>query len=299
MPAFDRRSGMAPESAGGRSGGPAPAASNRPAASRVGELDLLVGRPIGHQMHLLALAVAGAADLAAFYTVISTILPDFSIAVWCVVLGVSAMAVMLSHFAGTAFRDGYEGHLPAGRLLGSIALLAWLGLGLGATYVRWVAGRDESLSGIDPALAAPTSLMLLALYLATGTVATVGAYITHNRMLSVGFLGDSAQYRDPAAADTTLKALAKAITDNDYRVELIGTTATSGSEKGRLALSTQRAEAVRQSLQQHGVPAGSFASVRGVGTKWPSHVDDVGPDGTLLPGPAARNRSVVIRVDCR
>jgi OmpA-OmpF porin, OOP family len=116
---------------------------------------------------------------------------------------------------------------------------------------------------------------------------------------TVGFVPDRAVYRDPAGARRTLQGIATQIVEGDLAVSLIGTTATSGSEAGRIALSRQRADQVRVTLVELGVPPARIVEVRGVGTHWRTHVPDLAPDGrTLLPGPAAANRSVVIRAGC-
>lgn len=111
---------------------------------------------------------------------------------------------------------------------------------------------------------------------------------------SVGFTPDTANLRDPAAARQTLADLAKVLTGGRQRVELIGTTAGRGDG---LALSGDRAAAVKRELVALGVP-GDRITTRGVGNTWPDREPDVAPDGTLLPGPAARNRSVVVQLSC-
>ncbi|MFG3557839.1 OmpA family protein [Micromonospora sp. NPDC047557] len=114
---------------------------------------------------------------------------------------------------------------------------------------------------------------------------------------TVGFLPDSDEFRDPAAARATLAELGKLLRSGNSSVELIGTTSSSGTEKGRLALSRARARAVKAVLEEFGVPGGRITS-RGVGDKWPGRVPDRAPNGDLSPGPAARNRSVVVRISC-
>jgi OOP family OmpA-OmpF porin len=116
----------------------------------------------------------------------------------------------------------------------------------------------------------------------------------------VGFQPDKAEYRDPAAARRTLDGIARQINDGDLSIELIGTTATAGTRAQLKALSTRRAETVRATLvDELRVPRSHIVKVHGVGADWPGRVPDLAADGhTLLPGPAARNRSVIIRVRC-
>ncbi|MDR6598427.1 OmpA family protein [Saccharothrix longispora] len=114
---------------------------------------------------------------------------------------------------------------------------------------------------------------------------------------NVSFLPDSAEFKDRPAARRTLEQLAGVVRDERQRVELVGRTASSGPEAGRISLSAQRADAVKGVLEELGVEAGRITT-RGVGTNWPTHVPDIGPGGVLLPGPAAQNRKVVVKLTC-
>lgn len=113
----------------------------------------------------------------------------------------------------------------------------------------------------------------------------------------VGFLPNKAVFVDPAAAQSTLAAMAPDMIRLHQRITLIGTTATDGTPAGRRRLSLQRAEAVKKVLVNLGVPADRIETL-GVGTDWPDHVPDIGPNGVLLPGPAAKNRSVIVQPSC-
>jgi OOP family OmpA-OmpF porin len=115
---------------------------------------------------------------------------------------------------------------------------------------------------------------------------------------TVGFLPDQAVFRDPAAARKTLQDLASLVINGRQRVELIGTTAMAGpSEAGRIELSERRAAAVKDVLVELGVP-GDRITTRGVGATWPDRVNDIAPDGSLIPTAAALNRSVIVRLSC-
>ncbi|MGX4652622.1 OmpA family protein [Micromonospora sp. SCSIO 07396] len=113
----------------------------------------------------------------------------------------------------------------------------------------------------------------------------------------VGFVPDSATFRDPARARAALAKLAALLERGRSTVELIGTTSSAGTESGRLTLSRDRARAVETVLRSLGVPPERMSS-RGVGANWPDRRPDRGPDGELLPGPAAQNRTVVVRISC-
>jgi outer membrane protein OmpA-like peptidoglycan-associated protein len=115
---------------------------------------------------------------------------------------------------------------------------------------------------------------------------------------TVGFIGDQAVFRDPAAARATLQKLADLLIGGRQLVTLIGTTAKAGNnEDSRVRLSERRAEAVKQVLVELGVEAERITT-KGVGTQWPDRVNDIAPDGSLIPWAAALNRSVIVQLTC-
>jgi outer membrane protein OmpA-like peptidoglycan-associated protein len=115
---------------------------------------------------------------------------------------------------------------------------------------------------------------------------------------TVGFLPDQAVFRDPAAARNTLQQLASLLVGGRQQIKLIGTTATWGpSEADRVDLSKRRAEAVKSVLVELGVEAGRITTV-GAGTSWPGRVNDIAPDGSLIPTAAELNRSVIVQLSC-
>ena len=83
----------------------------------------------------------------------------------------------------------------------------------------------------------------------------------------------------------------------DPRVEVVGTTSSAGTEQGRAALSTARAQAVRTLLAEAlGVPEDSIGAVGlGYDTEKGGCVVDRA-DGVLDPMLAAANRKVTIRI---
>jgi outer membrane protein OmpA-like peptidoglycan-associated protein len=115
---------------------------------------------------------------------------------------------------------------------------------------------------------------------------------------NVSFTTNTANFRDPEGARQTLEKLAATLRDPQEQAEVIGTTASDGPVAERIALSLRRAKAVKAALVSLGVPA-DHLTTKGVGTKWSGHVPDIGPNGVLLPGPAAQNRKVVIEMSCR
>lgn len=111
---------------------------------------------------------------------------------------------------------------------------------------------------------------------------------------SVGFQPDTAQFRDRNAAAAVLTPFAQFLTESpSRRLALTGTSARAGTPQGQVDLSTRRAEAVKALLVELGAPADRI-STRGVGSQFPGYVDDVGPDGRQLPGPASQNRTVIV-----
>lgn len=111
----------------------------------------------------------------------------------------------------------------------------------------------------------------------------------------VKFKSDSAEYVDAQRVAEALRPTVDWMKQTGESVTLTGTTATDGTEEGRKRLSLLRAEAVKASLVALGADA-SRITTAGVGTEHPSHVDDLGPNGELLPGPAAQNRLVIVSV---
>jgi outer membrane protein OmpA-like peptidoglycan-associated protein len=110
----------------------------------------------------------------------------------------------------------------------------------------------------------------------------------------VGFQPNLAVFRDPSAAEAALEPIARYLTANpSTRIELTGTTAHWGSLSGSRELSVQRADAVKVVLVRLGARAAQILT-RGVAWQFPSYQNDRGPAGTLLPGPAEHNRSVIV-----
>ncbi|MFE1592863.1 OmpA family protein [Nocardia sp. NPDC058705] len=108
------------------------------------------------------------------------------------------------------------------------------------------------------------------------------------------FLPESEQFVNPDAARAVLAPVVAALrADPGMRLQITGTTATGipGHGRDRIELSTARAESVRQVLLDEGIAADRLIA-RGVGTDFAEFVPDITADGVLLPGPAARNRSV-------
>jgi outer membrane protein OmpA-like peptidoglycan-associated protein len=113
----------------------------------------------------------------------------------------------------------------------------------------------------------------------------------------VNFIANRPIFIDPAGARATLQLLAGKIRNGNQTVQLIGSTATWGPVASRFTLSRQRANAVKQMLVSLGISADRI-QVQGDGSTMPGRVTDTGPNGALLPGPAAEDREVVAKLTC-
>jgi outer membrane protein OmpA-like peptidoglycan-associated protein len=111
----------------------------------------------------------------------------------------------------------------------------------------------------------------------------------------VAFQADSAVFLDPDAARTTLQPIAEQMQAARLTATLTGTTANVGDKAGQSRLSQQRAQAVADLLVDLGVPRASLVVI-GLGSDFPGYVQDHDAAGNLLPGPAAANRKVEIRM---
>jgi outer membrane protein OmpA-like peptidoglycan-associated protein len=110
----------------------------------------------------------------------------------------------------------------------------------------------------------------------------------------VGFVEESTEFVDPAAASEALRRLATWLTANPARTaRIVGTTADWGDEAGQVTLSKGRATTVATALRGLGVDAGRL-TVDGVGSKFPEHLDEHDGNGKWNSEIAALNRSVRI-----
>ena len=111
----------------------------------------------------------------------------------------------------------------------------------------------------------------------------------------VGFDFNSTTFRDPSGAQATLRQLADLIIKSGERVTLIGSTSSEGSNEYNQRLSLRRANAVKAVLVRLGVPASRITAI-GDGSHLPGRVNDRGPSGHLLIGPAIEDRKVVAKL---
>jgi OmpA-OmpF porin, OOP family len=110
----------------------------------------------------------------------------------------------------------------------------------------------------------------------------------------VGFEPNTTVFRQPAAAMVALRPIARYLAAHpSARIELTGTTAHWGSLAGCITLARQRANTVKAVLVQMGAQPGQIVT-RGLGWRFSGYINDAGPGGSLLPGPAEHNRSVIV-----
>ena len=112
---------------------------------------------------------------------------------------------------------------------------------------------------------------------------------------TVGFNAGTATFRDPSAAMATLSQLADKLKQGTGHITLIGSSSSEGGDTLNKTLSQERAQAVERVLVSLGIPASRLTTV-GDGSHWPGRVRDIGPGGVLLPGPAERDREVIVQL---
>lgn len=173
---------------------------------------LLAGRPRSAYLHALALLLAAGADIGAFTQTVELVLPQADWVVWVVVSGLTAVVLYIAHMIGVMLREGNAARKSTGghphevtaRIWRGAAIIVctatWLAVGLLAFWVRYtvplvgtvqVGGGGIGSGGIGSGGGAASgateggkplqaAAIFFGLYLATGIVAIVGAYFTHN-----------------------------------------------------------------------------------------------------------------------
>lgn len=118
---------------------------------------------------------------------------------------------------------------------------------------------------------------------------------TFDNASPLGFLPDSPDFRDPAAAAATGAALAQWLTENPGTVITVtGTTASAGTSQARGALALARAQAVCAQATAAGADPARMSAAGVPDNNFSGHIPDLLPDGTLDPVAAEHNRTVII-----
>jgi len=111
---------------------------------------------------------------------------------------------------------------------------------------------------------------------------------------NIQFIGDSAEYIDPKAADSILKPVADYIKATPgFSILIIGTTAGSNNKEFCVQLSLKRAEAVRSTLISLGAAENQIKTI-GLGYSDPWHIPDTRDDGSLIESISSQNRKTVL-----
>ena len=111
----------------------------------------------------------------------------------------------------------------------------------------------------------------------------------------LAYQDDSPELIDPEAAKVALAPLVAQLQDVPGQITLTGTTATGGTEQGRLTLSAQRAETAKVLLVAMGVDSDRIRTT-GVGTDFDDFQPDTDEAGNQIPEIAAQNRLVIVEV---
>ena len=177
---------------------------------------LLGGRPRSTYLHVLALLLAAGADIGAFTQVVELALPEQSNwMIYLVVGGLTSVVLYIAHMIGVMLREAKASY-PSGtsrgvrvrswlaiRVTAASCAIVWVALGLLAYWVRMtvpligtaqfgggggigsgtgagIGGGATTGSDTSGNYTRQSAAIFLGLYLATGIVAAVGAYFTHN-----------------------------------------------------------------------------------------------------------------------
>jgi outer membrane protein OmpA-like peptidoglycan-associated protein len=112
---------------------------------------------------------------------------------------------------------------------------------------------------------------------------------------TVGFIVGTAKFRDPPAAQATLRKLATTLKRGTEHITLIGSTSSEGGDAVNYPLSRRRADAVRAAVISLGIAPSRITAV-GDGSHWPGRIADIGPHNVLLPAQAEQDREVIVRL---
>jgi outer membrane protein OmpA-like peptidoglycan-associated protein len=149
----------------------------------------------------------------------------------------------------------------------------------------------DTLSGSDnPAKDYPKVSVVSLLSNPSQTFDNSGAVVFRN----IQFIGDTAEYTNPEEVTNILKPVAEYMKSNPgFAAMVIGSTAGEKDKDFCLRLSSQRADAVRDTLVFLGASASQIKAI-GLGFNDPWHIPDTSADGTLIESIAAQNRKVVL-----
>lgn len=146
----------------------------------------VAGRSLGEMLHVLALLVTAAADVAVFSDTASIIMRKSSeLIIWLLVAGFTAGSLTLAHFAGRFARDKIARYGPEPKRGILVVLVPWLLLGVVVFVVRLIVTESATSTsgGIGPSESQTMmagAAMFAGLYVVSGAVAAVGEFLTRN-----------------------------------------------------------------------------------------------------------------------
>jgi hypothetical protein len=225
---------------------------------------LLAGRPRSAYLHVIALCLAALADVGAFFQIVELVMrQQQAYIVLLVVLGFTATVLYVAHAVGVLFRDRKAEAGWGSRILPYLCALIWLGLGLVAMEVRlrvlaapttitFTLGGTQSSSAESPTQRFETAILFLALYVATGLVAGVGAYLSHNPLRD-NYTSATRAYRKASEqlAATAFQVGASRARTNAHQAELEAAAQTLEHEvHARLALAEELKQVARVLVAQ-------------------------------------------------
>ncbi|HUZ37905.1 MAG TPA: hypothetical protein VMV17_16410 [Streptosporangiaceae bacterium] len=227
---------------------------------------MLAGRPRSAYLHLAALFLAAGADIGAFSQIVQLVLPKAgNLLVYVVVIGFTATVLYLAHAFGVMLRDCVAGAGWLRKTACYFCAAIWLGLGIAAFVIRLHFQQASSAATSYSATAAPVhqhanpadklypAILFFALYVATGLVAAVGAYLTHNP-LRASYASAARAYRRACeqSAATAFQAGAAEAHRYAYEAQLTAAEETLFHEiETRLALAEKLKQAARVQMAQH------------------------------------------------
>jgi hypothetical protein len=225
---------------------------------------LLGGRSRLVYLHVGALVLAAGADFGAFFQIVEQVMNSQPWLEAIVVAGFTGVVLYLAHASGTMLRDRKAGARWTRGLGAAICLLAWFALGAAAFYLRLHFQPQSGLSTFNFSASGGTSnggpdvkpynaTLFLALYLGTGMVACVGAYLSHNPFREA-YKAALRGYRKATerVAVTTFLAGAESARLLTYQAEFDAAAQTLDNEtKKRLAFAAKLKQTARVLIAQH------------------------------------------------
>lgn len=164
--------------------GAASSAGGRATYADPGEI---AGRSPAEFVYWVVLAITACADVAIFHLILSLLMTRSEAwVVWLAVAGFTACSLLLSHLAGRIAKDTRTGHgQREGTVVGLLAA-TWLLLGGAAFLVRIIVAEPNTATatavGTQDAetQAWAGAALFLVLYLGSGLVSGIGAYVSRN-----------------------------------------------------------------------------------------------------------------------